>query len=113
MTEFVSPVSPPNPEPISQFSATSTVEADVLTATQAVVLNIDLPLFTPLTLPMLTSNELALFICTTFIIPKLTENITFFLCREQFFTNTITHILFHSVNYTSEEHAFNSLNSTT
>ena len=46
MTEPVSPSFPPKPEPISQPSATSTVEADVPTATQAVVLDVDSPLLT-------------------------------------------------------------------
>ena len=85
MTEHVSPSSPPNPEPISQLSGTSTFKADVPTATQAVVLDVDSPLLTGFTFPMPTPDELASFICTTFIIPKLTENKSFFLCREQFF----------------------------
>ena len=83
MTELVSP-SPPDPEPISQPSATSTVKADAPTTTQAVVLDVGSPLLTGLTFPMPTPDELASFICTTFIIPKLTYNKSFFLCREQF-----------------------------
>ena len=84
MTEPVSP-SPADPEPISQPSASSTVEADAPTTTQAVVLDVSSPLLTGLTFPMPTPDELASFICTTIIIPKLTENKSFFLCREQFF----------------------------
>ena len=68
MSEFVSPSSPPDPEPISQPSATSTVEADVPIATQAVVLDLDSPLLTWLTFPMPTPDVLASFICNTFII---------------------------------------------
>ena len=84
ITEPVSP-SPPDPEPISQPSASSTVETDAPTTTQAVVLDVGSPLLTGLTFPMPTPDELASFICTTFLIPKLTENKSFFLCREQFF----------------------------
>ena len=83
MTERVSP-SPPDSEPISQHSATSTVKADAPTTTQAVVLDVGSPLLTGHTLPMPTPDELVLFICTTLFIPKLTENKSFFLCREQF-----------------------------
>ena len=92
MLEPVSP-SPPDSEPISQPSATLTVEADAPTTTQAVVLDVGSPL---LTFPMPTPDELTSFICTTFIIPKLTENKSFFLCREQLFHQYTTHILFHS-----------------
>ena len=84
MTKPVSP-SPPDPEPISQPSASSTVEADAPTTTQTVVLNVGFPLCTGLNFPMPTPDDLALFICNTFIIPKLTENKSLFLCRKQFF----------------------------
>ena len=84
MTEPVSP-SPSDPEPISQPSATSTVEADAPKTTQAVVLDVGSPILTGLTFLMPTPDELASFICITFIVPKLTENESFFLCREQFF----------------------------
>ena len=84
MTELVSP-SPFDPEPISQPSATLTVEADAPTTTQSVVLDVSSPLLSGLTFPMPTPDELASFVCTTFIIPKLTENKSFFPCREQFF----------------------------
>ena len=84
MTEPVSP-SPSDPGPIFQPSASSTAEADAPTTTQAVVLDVGSPLLTGLTFPMPTPDDLASFICTTFIIPKLTENKSFFLCREQFF----------------------------
>ena len=52
ITEPVSPASPLILEPISQPSATSTVKTDAPTATQAVILDLDYPLFTGLTFPM-------------------------------------------------------------
>ena len=58
MTEPVSP-SPFDPEPISQPSATSTVEADAPTTTQVVVLDVGSPPLTGLTFPMPTPDELA------------------------------------------------------
>ena len=99
MTEPVSP-SPLDPEPISQFSASSTAEADAPTTTQAVVLDVGSPLLTGLTLSMPTPDELASFICNTFIIPKLTENKPFLLCRDQLFHQYYhTHlVLFFRVN---------------
>ena len=71
MTVTVSPL-PSDPEPIFQPSATSTVEADAPTTTQAFVLDVGSPLLTGLTFPMPTPDELASFICNNFIIPKLT-----------------------------------------
>ena len=50
-----------------------------------VVLEVDSPYLTGLTFPMPTPDELASFIDSSFIIPKLRENKSFFLCREQFF----------------------------
>ena len=66
MSELVSP-SPPDPEPISQPFATSTVEADAPATTQAVVLDVGSPLLTGLTFPMPKPDELASFICTTLL----------------------------------------------
>ena len=76
MTKPVSP-SPPDPEPISFPFATSTVEADAPTTIQAVMLDVVSPRLTGLTFAMATPDELASFICTTFIIPKLTENVIY------------------------------------
>ena len=50
-----------------------------------VVLEVDLPYLTKLTFPMPMPDVLASFIYSSFIIPKLSENKSFFLCREQFF----------------------------
>ena len=81
MTEPVSSSLPPNPEPISELSATLTVEAKVPIATQEVVLVVDSHILTELTFPMPTPDELASFICTRYIILKLPENKSFILCR--------------------------------
>ena len=50
-----------------------------------VVLKVDSPYLTGLTFPMPMPDELASFIYYSFIIPKLSENKSFFLCREKFF----------------------------
>ena len=50
-----------------------------------IVLEVKSPYFTGLTFPMPTPHELASIIYSSFIIPKLSENKSFFLCCEQFF----------------------------
>ena len=50
-----------------------------------VVLEVESPYLTGLTFPMPTPNDLASFIYSSFILSKLSENKSFFICREQFF----------------------------
>ena len=77
-----------------------------------VVLEVDSPYLTGLNFPMPMPDELASFIYSTFIIPKLSENKSFFVVVSNPFKNTIMHISFHFSNLTSELNAFHSRNLT-
>ena len=96
MTEPVLPASPPNTESNPQPCATLTVEDDATTATQAVILEVGLPFLTKLTFPMSTSDEVVSFSCTTLLYLNSLKTSHSFFVVEIFFTNSITHILFHS-----------------
>ena len=82
ITERVSPLLLLNPQHIFQFSATSTVDANVPSVTKAVVLYVDTLLLTDIKFTMPTTDELTTFISTTCILHKLTENKSIFLYRE-------------------------------
>ena len=81
LTEPVSPAPPSNTtNPTNQV-----VEADGQPTPQSVVLDVNSPMIHSLTFPMPTAEELASFLYSTYIVPKLTESPSFFLCREQFY----------------------------
>ena len=86
VTEPVSPAAPP--EDVAH-ALSQVVEAApnqvVAPSTQPLVLDVTSPLIPSLTFPMPTAEELASFLYSTYIVPKLTENPSFFQCREQFY----------------------------
>ena len=75
------PVSPPESADITP----NQVIADAPTAPQAVVLDVNSPLIPSLSFPMPTAEELASFLYSNYIVPKISEHSSFFLCREQFY----------------------------
>jgi hypothetical protein len=83
------PVSPAAPLEDVAHAQSQVVEAApnkvVAPSTQPLVLDVTSPLIPSLTFPMPTSEELASFLYSTYIVPKLTENPSFFQCREQFY----------------------------
>lgn len=83
MTEPVSPAPPPSD--IVIHTPNQVAVADALPATQAVVLDVNSPLIPSLTFPMPTAEDLASFLYSTYILPKLTEHSSFIQCREQFY----------------------------
>ena len=78
---------PISPAPLSNtiLPTNQVVEADGQTKPQAVVLDVNSPMINSLTFPMPSAEELASFLYSTYIVPKLTETPSFFLCREQFY----------------------------
>ena len=80
-TEFVSPALP------SQVIVDALVQVDVADSTPAstLVLDANSPLISSLTFPMPTAEELASFLYSNYLAPKLFEYHLFFLCREQFY----------------------------
>ena len=85
LTESVPLVAPPDMEPKLQITASQSVQAGVQAANQAKLLDVGSSLISELTFSMLIPYSLASFIYCNFIIPKLTKNTSFSLCREQFF----------------------------
>ena len=76
MTEPVSPAPPEiTPNQVAGVDAQST----------SVVLDVNSPLIPSLTFPMPTAEELASFLYSTYILPKISENSSFVQCREQLF----------------------------
>jgi hypothetical protein len=88
LTEPVSP-DPPSNTIITANQVAEEVNrvavADGQPTTQAVVLDVNSPMIHSITFPMPTAEELASFLYSTYIVPKLTENSSFFLCREQLY----------------------------
>ena len=113
MTDPVSPASPPNPEPISQFFATSTAVAHVPPATQAVVFDVDSPfLLDLLFVCQHPINSLHSFAVLVLYLISLTISHSF-LVVNNVFKNGIIHILFYLFKLTTELYEFYSLNSIT
>ena len=86
VTEPVSPAAPPEDIAHAQSQVVEAAPNQVVApSTQPLVLDVTSPLIPSLTFPMPTSEELASFLYSTYIVPKLTENPSFFQCREQFY----------------------------
>lgn len=78
---------PVSPAPPSQVIVDTPVQVDVADSAPAstVVLDANSPLISSLTFPMPTAEELASFLYSNYIVPKLSEYPSFFLCRDQFY----------------------------
>ena len=87
VTEPVSPAPPLETahHTPSQVAVDAAPNQVVAPSTQPLVLDVNSPLIPSLTFPMPTAEELASFLYSTYIVPKLTENPSFFQCREQFY----------------------------
>ena len=87
VTEPISPAPPLETahQTLSQVAVDAAPNQVVAPSTQPLVLDVNSPLIPSLTFPMPTAEELASFLYSTYIVPKLTENPSFFQCREQFY----------------------------
>ena len=86
VTEPVSPAAPPEDVAHAPSQVVEAASNQVVApSTQPLVLDVTSPLIPSLTFPMPTAEELASFLYSTYIVPKLTENPSFFQCREQFY----------------------------
>jgi hypothetical protein len=79
-------------EPVSPAPPSDTITtpnqvavADEQLTSPPVVLDVNSPMIHSLTFPMPTAEELASFLYSSYIVPKLTETSSFFQCREQFY----------------------------
>lgn len=81
LTEPVSPAPPSN----TTNPTIQVVEPDGQPTPQSVVLDVNSPMIHSLTFPMPTAEDLASFLYSTYIVPKLNESPSFFRCREQFY----------------------------
>lgn len=83
MTEPVSPA----PPTVEQVYPTPTQDegAEAVSPSQVCVLDASSPLLSSLSFPMPTAEELASFLYSTYIVPKLTEHQSFNVCREQLY----------------------------
>ena len=87
ITSLTEPISPAHFRTID-ITPNQVAVVDALPASQSVVLDVNSPLIPSLTFPIPTAEELASFLYSTYIVPKITENYSFVLCREQLFHHT-------------------------
>ena len=106
-TVLTEPVSPAAAVQVTETVAPAQVDASLLTP--VFFMEASTALYNKLLFPMPSPDELVSFILPNFIITKISDHQSFFLCREQFFKSTLMRNSFYFLKQISDPHLFHIL----